>query len=84
MYKNNIEIIAKEKTFCPFCEKEHITEKHRQENIATAQNSKIVFLREYYVCSEQGKETEFETAEMMSENLQRVRAAYRKIIIKKE
>lgn len=84
MHKNNYEIIGKEKVFCPFCEKEHTVEKCRRETIAAAQGNKISFPREYFVCDEHGEDLEFETAELMAENLQRARSAYRKVILKKE
>lgn len=65
---------------CPLCNKFHTIEKRKRTSQMLIKNEGITYEEIYFYCpdSTDYDEDEFVTAEMMDQNLQRARNAYRK------
>ena len=65
---------------CPLCNKTHFLEKRRRKTSMLIKNEEVVYEEVYFSCpnSAECEEDEFVSSEMMDQNLQSARNAYRK------
>ena len=65
---------------CPLCNKTHSLEKRKRESRMLIKNEEVTYVEVYFFCPDSAEydEDEFVPAEMMEQNLQSARKAYRK------
>ena len=72
------EILEKVERYCPLCDKVHFVEKRKRIGEMLIKNEVISYEEVYLFCPESvNYEDEFVSAELMNQNLQRARNAYR-------
>lgn len=66
---------------CPLCNKTHFIEKRKRESLMVVKNEEVTYEEVYFFCpdSTEYEEDEFVSAELMDQNLQSARNAYRKV-----
>lgn len=73
------ELIDKIELDCPFCDRKHIVEKRKRDNIAKIKNKIVKYEEVYFLCTETNEEeNEFVTSQIMDENLLNARDTYRR------
>lgn len=79
------EFLGNIRMYCPVCGQKHNVEVRRREKFALMDEKKVCFSSTYLRCCNAPEgEVEFETGEMMAENLQNARTEYRKILSKRD
>lgn len=74
------EVLEKVKRYCPLCDKVHFVEKRRRIGKMLIKNEITSYEEIYFFCPESAdyEEDEFVSGELMNQNLQSARNAYRK------
>lgn len=74
------EVLEKVERYCPLCDKVHFVEKRKRIGEMLIKNEVISYEEVYFFCPESVnyEEDEFVSADLMNQNLQSARNAYRK------